>query len=154
VALFLRPLRPYGNQAFKRRRNHTERWVVNAIQLRLHFIYLKISEKSDKNRMLDQHACLQVIHVKRSSLEFLTWLQFPSIPCGNTRQVIVVSLIFKMAYLLSWPVQELLKKARVRCAIANSKIFAKTFNIFIRAIEATIFISDTTITTMQSATKT
>jgi hypothetical protein len=33
---------------------------------------------------------------------------------------------------LSWPVQELLKKARVRCAIANSKIFAKTFNIFIR----------------------
>jgi hypothetical protein len=46
--------------------------------------------------------------------------------------VIVVSLIFKMAYFLSWPVQELLKKARVRCAIANSKIFAKTFNIFIR----------------------
>jgi hypothetical protein len=45
---------------------------------------------------------------------------------------IVVSLIFKMAYFLSWPVQELLKKARVRCAIANSKIFAKTFNIFIR----------------------
>jgi hypothetical protein len=28
-------------------------------------------------------------------------------------------------------VQELLKKARVRCTIANSKIFAKTFNIFI-----------------------
>ena len=45
--------------------------------------------------------------------------------------VMVVSLIFKMAYFLSWPVQELLKKARVRCAIANSKIFAKTFNIFI-----------------------
>jgi hypothetical protein len=50
----------------------------------------------------------------------------------------VVSLIFKMAYFLSWPylwfwpVQELLKKAKVRCAIANSKIFAKTFNIFIR----------------------
>jgi hypothetical protein len=41
-------------------------------------------------------------------------------------------LIFKMAYFLSWPVQELLKKASVRCAIANSKIFAKTFNIFIR----------------------
>jgi hypothetical protein len=37
-----------------------------------------------------------------------------------------------MAYFLSWPMQELLKKARVRCAIANSKIFAKTFNIFIR----------------------
>jgi hypothetical protein len=37
-----------------------------------------------------------------------------------------------MAYFLSWPVQELLKKARVRCAIANSKIIAKTFNIFIR----------------------
>jgi hypothetical protein len=30
------------------------------------------------------------------------------------------------------PVQELLKKARARCAIANSKLFAKTFNIFIR----------------------
>jgi hypothetical protein len=44
----------------------------------------------------------------------------------------LVSLIFKMTYFLSWPVQELLKKARVRCAIANSKIFAKTFNIFIR----------------------
>jgi hypothetical protein len=41
-------------------------------------------------------------------------------------------LIFKMAYFLSWPVQELFKKARVRCAIANSKIFAKTSNIFIR----------------------
>jgi hypothetical protein len=27
---------------------------------------------------------------------------------------------------------ELLKKARVRCTISNSKIFAKTFNIFIR----------------------
>jgi hypothetical protein len=38
--------------------------------------------------------------------------------------VIVVWLIFKMAYFL--------RKARVRCAIANSKIFAKTFNIFIR----------------------
>jgi hypothetical protein len=46
--------------------------------------------------------------------------------------VIVVSLKFKMAYFLSWPVQELLKKARVRCLIANRKIFAKTFNIFIR----------------------
>ena len=46
--------------------------------------------------------------------------------------VIVVSLIFKMAYFLSWPVQELFKKARVRCTISNSKIFAKTFNIFIR----------------------
>jgi hypothetical protein len=46
--------------------------------------------------------------------------------------VIVVSLIFKMAYFLSWPTQEPLKKARVKCAIANSKIFAKTFNIFIR----------------------
>jgi hypothetical protein len=44
--------------------------------------------------------------------------------------VIVVSLIFKMAYFLSWPVQELLKKARVRCAIANNKIFVETFNIF------------------------
>jgi hypothetical protein len=46
--------------------------------------------------------------------------------------VIVVSLIFKIAYFLFWPVQELLKKARVRCAIANNKIFGKTFNIFIR----------------------
>jgi glucan phosphoethanolaminetransferase (alkaline phosphatase superfamily) len=47
--------------------------------------------------------------------------------------VIVVSLIFKMAYFLPWPVQEPLKKARVKCTIANSKIFAKTFNIFIRS---------------------
>jgi hypothetical protein len=52
--------------------------------------------------------------------------------------VIVVSLIFKMAY-------------RVRCAIANSKISRK-HSIF--SFEAAIFISDTTITTMQSATKT
>jgi hypothetical protein len=37
-----------------------------------------------------------------------------------------------MVYFLSWPVQELFKKAMVRCAIANSEIFAKTFNIFIR----------------------
>jgi hypothetical protein len=46
--------------------------------------------------------------------------------------LIVVSLIFNMAYFLSWPVQELLKIAKVRCAIANNKIFVKTFNIFIR----------------------
>jgi hypothetical protein len=64
---------------------------------------------------------------------------------------VVVSLIFKMAYFLSWPVQELLKKAWVRCAIVNSKIFAKTDSIF--SFEAAIFISDTTFTTMQSATK-
>jgi hypothetical protein len=44
--------------------------------------------------------------------------------------VIVVSLIFKMAYFL----QELLKKARVRCAIANSKIFAKIFISDTRAV--------------------
>jgi hypothetical protein len=42
--------------------------------------------------------------------------------------VIVVSLIFKMAYFLSWPVQEVFKNL---VSGTDSKIFAKTFNIFI-----------------------
>jgi hypothetical protein len=45
--------------------------------------------------------------------------------------VVGLSLIFKMDFFVLTRARTF-KKSRVRCAIANSKIFAKTFSIFIR----------------------
>jgi hypothetical protein len=46
--------------------------------------------------------------------------------------VIVVSLVVQDGLFFVLTRARTFKKARVRCAIANNKIFTKTFNIFVR----------------------
>jgi hypothetical protein len=88
---------------------------------------LSVSEIAVTNRELRWAAHLKNVHADMNGILRKTSNLFQDIVCYDSIDdspyyvfvalcivVIVVSLIFKMAYFLSWPVRELLKKARVR----------------------------------------